>query len=126
MFPFLLSLEKSHLLCENEAKASRKLVKRAPHTLVEKFITPGSKQICYNVCGRIKVVNSHSVQPFLEVLSFVSLLVHFGWEPYLCISEDVYEEDVRLFYSNLYCPAVLEGEELIIRSYSFECPYRAF
>lgn len=59
-----------------------------------------------------KVVHDHSVQPSLGVLSFFSVLVHFGWKPFLCI--DVYEEAISLFHANLYYPLFLKVRSLFL------------
>lgn len=98
-------------------RAFRKLVHRTPPTLVEKFITLGSKQIYDDVHRKIKVVHGCFVQPSPEVF-ISSLLVHFGWVPFLYILEDVYEEAVRLFYYKFCCLAISEGEEPILKSHS--------
>lgn len=70
-----------------------------------------------NVYGMIKVVHARSVLPSPKVLSFFFLFVHFSWESFLCISENVYEEAIRVFCSNLFCPAVPKGEEPILKSH---------
>lgn len=55
-----------------------------------------------------------------NICSF-SLPIHFEWELYHCISEDVYELAMKifldLFYENLYYLDLPEGTEPILRFY---------
>lgn len=81
----------SILSLKMKQKASRKQISETPPTTANKFRTPGSKKIYDNVCEKIKVVHGCSLLLTQEVLGFFSLLVHFGRESFLCISEDVYE-----------------------------------
>lgn len=104
-FPLLSSfLSYSPISKKMMRKVSRKPVQGALPTSFETFISPGSKRIYDNVRGNIKLVRESYVQPSLDVFSFFSLLGHFEREPFVCISEDVYEEAVCLFYSYIFCP----------------------
>lgn len=49
-------------------------------------------------------------------VSFVSWYI-LGWDSFLCISKDVYELVVHLFYAKLYWPDVPKGTEPILWSY---------
>lgn len=58
-----------------------------------------------------------------NIYSF-SLSIYFNRELFHCISEDVYELTIRLFYANLYCPIVPKGTEPILRFYVVNVPIK--
>lgn len=56
-----------------------------------------------DIC-KVSAVHGRSVQRTPDSLRYFSLLVNFDWEPFLFISEDIYELPIYLFYANLSSP----------------------
>lgn len=75
---------------------------------------------------KLMVVHRRCLQQSQDVLGFFSILVHFGWAPFLQISKDVYQEVVCLFYSNLYYPTIPEGTKHVLRSHLLDMPIKFF
>lgn len=78
------------------------------------FSMPNAKPTFDNACGLISVVQGGSIKRTPNILSFFTLLIQFSWEPFLFISEDIYELVTHLLYPNL--PPGFWNEEIFLKS----------
>lgn len=62
-------------------------------------------------------IHDRYVKQVPEMLSFFRFLINFNSMPFMSISEDIFEVSVRLFFSNLTCLVVSEGEKVILKSF---------